>query len=93
MSTRVTVEIPITARAREYGYVIWRKGQDEEMHALLTDAEVVDICGATDQTAKRVDWKQRRIGITYSFTRRLSKSAKCFRLRKAGKRTISLEVV
>lgn len=92
MSKSTTVEIPITERARKYGYVIWRKNQDSEVRALLGDAKSIDLCGDIDQRSKNVDWKQRRISITYKFTRGLPKSVKRFRLKKVGKR-ISLNAV
>jgi len=77
------VEIPITERARRYGYLIWRKKQDGEVRALLGEVGCVAICGAVEQQAKRVDWKQRRISVTYSFTRGLPGSASKFLLQRA----------
>jgi len=92
MGKSTTVEIPITERARKYGYVIWRKSQDEEVRALLGEADSIDLCGDIDQRGKNVDWKQRRVSITYRFTRSLPKTAKRFRLSKVGKK-ISLNAV
>jgi hypothetical protein len=81
MSTSQAVEIPITKRARTYGYIIWRKRHTEEMSRLIGKCEVVDLAiGNTQQKGKRIDRKQRRISLGYRLTRSLSRDLKFFRI-------------
>jgi hypothetical protein len=66
------MEVEITPRARLYGYLIWPASRDSEMKALIGNCEEINLffLGA-DHGTKRVDWKNRRISIGYTWTRRL----------------------
>ena len=68
------IVIPITRRARTYGYIIWRKKDDEVMGQLLGNNEVLEIEVAnTVQKRKHVDRKQRRISLGYRMTQSFDK--------------------
>ena len=70
MANPKEVIIPITKRAREYGYVIWKKSDEPQMRQLLGKREEIAIIlfGGKHGT-KRVDWGRSRISIGYRWTR------------------------
>ena len=77
----MAIRIPISARARKYGYVIWPKKQDEDVRKLLPNQEGVTVVFEdSDLGKKRVDWKYRRISVGPSQTRRLDPGASTFEL-------------
>jgi hypothetical protein len=79
MKTTKQIEIPITARARTYGYIIWGKKQAEAMDLFIGNSETVDITTADNvQKAKRVDRKQKRISLGYRFTNSIDKKHNVF---------------
>ena len=90
MSKRKIVSIPISERARKYGYIIWGKALDEDVRSVLGDVETVDFCGDVTQTGKRIDWAQRRVSITYSVTRGLPQTKKSFEITKKSKGVVKL---
>lgn len=90
MNERITIEIPITDRARKYGYVIWKKRHDDQMRGVLGDVTSVDLSGDVVQLGKQVDWNQRRISITYTTTRGLPGSVTRFRLRRVKRGKLEL---
>ena len=64
--------LPITNAARKYGYITWTKKYDAEVHKVLGEKINIDlIIGDKKLKQKTIDWKRRRIGITYSLTRNL----------------------
>ena len=66
------VTLPITKTGRKYGYITWRKKDDKIIRALLGEREHLELRVDNNEPAqKRIDWKQRRIGITYTLTRNL----------------------
>jgi hypothetical protein len=73
--------IPISARARKYGYVIWTKKQDDDVRKLLDNREVVTVVFEdADLGKKRVDWRYRRISVGPSQTRQLDPQTLSFEL-------------
>ena len=77
----MAIRIPISARARKYGYIIWAKKQDEDVRKLLPNQEGVTVVFEdSDLGKKRVDWKYRRISVGPSQTRRLDLRASSFEL-------------
>jgi len=80
MRHREFVQIPITNTARTYGYIIWRKKDDEQMEKLLSHRESVNLRIGDSFQKKRVDRKGRRISIGYRLTRGLPKDLKLYRL-------------
>lgn len=74
MSQTKQIEIPLNNRARTYGYIIWRKKDDEAMSQLIGKSKVLDIeVGNTVQKAKRIDIDQRRISLGYRMTKSFDK--------------------
>jgi hypothetical protein len=83
------VLIPLTNSGRKYGYITWNKKHDSEIGVLLGNAGLIDLqIGDSLQTGKRNDWKNRRIGITYTLTRSLPKTAKRIRLKSLSKNCV-----
>ena len=73
------VELEITKRTRNYGYVYWNAYQDEEMSKLFGKRNIIDVVfmGA-EHGAKKIDWKYRRISIGVRWIRSLPESKKVF---------------
>ena len=77
----MAIRIPISKRARKYGYIIWPKSKDDEFRSLLSGEETVTIVfGNADLGKKEVDWKYRRISVGPTQTRQLSLEATSFQL-------------
>ena len=71
--------VPISDRARRFGYFIWPKGADAEMRALLSDVDSMRVSfEGIDIGSKRIDWARRRISLGQSQTRRVPETAKNF---------------
>jgi hypothetical protein len=67
------VVVLLTNRAREYGYIIWGKQQDESVKEELGSISEVDlVLNGKEIGKKRIDWKGRRISMGYRHTRHLS---------------------
>ena len=67
-----TILLSLTNTGRRYGYVIWHKVDDEKMKSILGMREYINIkIGDTLQKRKHIDWKRRRLGITYTVTRNI----------------------
>jgi len=76
--------LSITITGRKYGYITWRKKDDPEVRALLGKTENINLdVGDKKSTRKRIDWKRRRIGITYTITRNLSTNVTSYVLSKS----------
>lgn len=76
------VVIPISKRARAYGYVFWPASEDPAVSRLLEghDAVEVEFCG-TSVGRKAVDRKHRRISVGRRRTSQLEARVTSFRLR------------
>ena len=79
------MDLPISDRARRYGYLIWPKSADEEVHALMAGAQTVEVVfNGSDLGEKRVDWRHRRISIGPRKTQSVSTTAKSFHIEFTG---------
>jgi hypothetical protein len=88
-SSAAAVTLPITNVARKYGYIIWHKKHDAAMRAVLGQDEVTDLqFPGSLQKRKSIDWKRRRISITYRLTRELPQHIKGVRLQRQGARVL-----
>lgn len=77
----MTISIPISERARKYGYVIWPKKLDSQIQELLSGRETVDVVFQnTDVGQRRIGWKYHRISIGPSHTRGLDPKIRNFEL-------------
>ena len=82
-----SVEIPITQRARQYGYVFWTRQLDEQMQELLGNTDVAEVALDGKLIGKRrVDWKYRRISVGPTHTKSLHPTLNSFRLAFEGNR-------
>lgn len=83
----VEVRVPITDRARRFGYLFWPASEDVAVERLLGDSTHVEVefCGEP-LGRKRVDRKHRRISVGTRQTARLPDDAREFRLRLGGGR-------
>jgi len=85
------VQLAISPRARRYGYVYWRKLDDQAMRGLLGDRDDVTVVfGEFLLGEKRIDWAHRRISLGWKQTRPIKKSLKVFALtiRRDGRLSI-----
>jgi hypothetical protein len=84
------VRIPLLDRARKYGYIIWRRENDFEMQSLIGHSrkKIEVLIGDSSIGVKNIDWKNRRIPITYSITRSLPEQISSITLRVDSKKRL-----
>jgi len=79
------IHLPLTNIGRKYGYITWKKKYDDQLKSFFGNAAHVNFqVGETVQKKKRIDWRKRRIGITYTLTRNLPESNNKIRLKKTN---------
>lgn len=95
MTMQKFVILPLTRTGRKYGYIMWKKKQDVFIKELFRENTCVDLqVRGGLQKRKRIDWKRRRIGITYSLTRALDRSIaqiKVYQLKKPATFSVTFE--
>lgn len=68
----MAIDLPITDRAREYGYVFWDKKTDQMLRDFLGERDSVSVWfNSTFIGERKIDFKYRRISVGYRFTRGL----------------------
>jgi len=73
--------VPISPRARKYGYLIWPSSADQEIRGLLGESKTVQVTFRGQEAGmKNVDWKHRRISIGPRLTRELPEEMEVFAL-------------
>jgi hypothetical protein len=88
------ISLPLSNIGRKYGYITWKKRNDEQVKSVLGDADSVDLkIGKNIQQNKRIDWKKRRIGITYSLTRGLPEDITSIRMESSSRKSSAIAVV
>jgi hypothetical protein len=76
-----TVLVPISKRARQYGYVIWPKRLDDIIRGLFGKKQKIRVeFQNSDLGEKNIDWQHRRISIGYARTRDLGENDSVYRL-------------
>lgn len=86
--------LPFTETARKYGYITWHKKADSLVRETLGEKDVVDLeIEGTVQRRKHIDWEKRRIGITWTVTRRVSPNAKKIHLQRMSSTRVSVRFV
>jgi hypothetical protein len=86
------VEVEITKRARQYGYVFWKYRQNDAMSKLLGNRDAVDVVFMNaDQGTKNIDWRYRRISIGWRWTRPLPESMKVFVLKMSKSQKLEIQ--
>jgi hypothetical protein len=77
----MVLEIPISERAREYGYIFWPYRMDEKVRQFFGDCDgVVVMFEDSNLGEKRIDWEFRRISLGYKQTKGLDESLRVFKL-------------
>ena len=91
MTRQKFVILSLTRTGRKYGYIMWKKKQDALIKELFGESACVDLqVSGGLQRKKRIDWKRRRIGITYTVTRGLGKSITQIKICKLKPATFSV---
>ena len=73
------MNIHITKRARQYGYLIWNKKMDTDIEKMLVGLTAVNICfNGFNLGEKNIDRKYHRISLGYKLTRALPKEHDTF---------------
>ena len=66
------LEIPISERARRWGYVFWTKKMDKEVRPFLNKHQRIDVWFDDSKLGlKNIDYENRRISVGYKLTRPL----------------------
>jgi hypothetical protein len=92
MENSRVVELEITDRARQYGYVFWKHHQDEAMAGLLGKRSVVDVVFMNAHHGKKnIDWQHRRISLGWRWTRALPESDKVFVLKMSKSNKLEIQ--
>lgn len=88
----MTIDIPILGRSRNYGYIFWRKQDDALIRSLLGEEVMVTIVFQQYLLGtKRVDWKNRRISLGWSKTRKLPETVRSFRLTRLNDGKVDIQ--
>lgn len=66
------LRIPITYTGRKYGYITWREQHDVKISKYFGNNLVVELHLNDKTIVGKLDWKKRRIWITYKITRKIS---------------------
>ena len=86
------LKILMSNRAREYGYIFWRKKQDADVERFFREANDVELWFDNSCLGRRrIDWKHRRISVGYVRTRPLSEDISTYHLTR--KRDGSVHVI
>lgn len=81
--------IPFLNTARKYGYIMWKKMYDKEILSFIGEKQSINLLiDGKLQKEKNIDWKRRRIGITYSLTRKIPLSMKKIKMKRKDIDTI-----
>jgi hypothetical protein len=80
--------IPLSNTGKKYGYITWKKEHDKEIRTIFENRSHVDLkFDNSYQKNKTIDWKRKRIGITWTLPRNLSeKKSKIIIERQIGNR-------
>jgi len=77
--------LPLTATGRKYGYIMWSKNHEPDLRALVGPEDYVTLVLPSGMEKRQhVDWKHRRISLSYSFTRALPEAIQTIHLKGAA---------
>jgi hypothetical protein len=66
------LEIPITSRAIKYGYIVWKKDDENKIKKFFGGRNNVEVIFLKEYLGlKNIDWKYGRISVGYSRTRKI----------------------
>ena len=87
-----TLRLSITNTGRKYGFITWKKCDDEQVQLMFGDKKEINIIVDKPISSKKlIDWKRRRIGITYTLTRNLSPTVSEYILTKSKNKEFRLQ--
>ena len=84
------IVLPITNTGRKYGYITWQKNYDADIKKIFGNKEKIDLVINKKVTKKAIDWKRRRIAITYTLTRNLYTTVKTYTISQKNDGKFSL---
>lgn len=91
MNGKQVAEIPITDRARQYGYMIWPKTLEPDIKHLLAGADRISVVVEGKPLGeKRIDWKYRRISIGPKISQTIPETSERFVIRRQSSDTIEV---
>jgi len=67
----VELILPLSNTGRKYGYIMWAKSQEDSVRHLVGGDTVTLLLPGGIEKTQHVDWKHRRISLSYSLTRNL----------------------
>ena len=83
--------LPISNTGRKYGYITWIKKNDEEVKQFFNNLNTINLLiNEGTPIKKRIDWKRRRIGITYSLTRDIPDNVEYYEIIKGSRNNYRL---
>lgn len=72
----MTLTLPLTERARKFGYVIWPKSREAEVRAVVGTGPVLRVAVGSDAPRNlTVQWKYARIAVGTKWTHTLPATA------------------
>ena len=76
------IKIPITNRARKYGYLIWPKKKEDKLKKLIGDKDKITVTlNGYMLGTKNIGWKYCRISLGPQQTKGISVQANSFHLK------------
>ena len=87
------VLVPISKRARRFGYLFWPRRMEADIRSLLGAADEIGVeyCG-NKQGTKKIDWKYARISIGQRQTRAIPEDERFFVLSRPDPGVLSISL-
>ena len=77
----MSINLPLTERARRFGYVFWPKYRESEIRDVIGEGPIISVsAGGGPPRNLTVQWKYARIAVGKSWTNSLPQTADTFRL-------------
>jgi hypothetical protein len=88
--TFTSLRLPLSRTGRKYGYITWKKNSDSIVRKFLGDNDSISIKTGNFMKQSRIDWKYRRIYISYSLTRLIPEHKVIIVLQKSEDNNINI---
>jgi hypothetical protein len=89
-----TIKLPITNTGRKYGYITWKKTDDSVAYDFFSyhpNKRNIYLRINDRQIIGKIDWKRRRVWITYNLTRKIPAKNEFYLLSYIDERTIEIK--